>query len=240
MTKKTPWQMWWVLLLWYCILGLGGRPCEAQLDPSQNPLSTNGGCAAAMIGHKCVAIAVDRRLGSNEQLVSDTSEKVLKLSSRVVCAFTGLLGDSQTLMSDLTRAVRLKSMREGGNPVSPRQLSGMLSAMLYTARSSPFFCEPIIVGLEPNGKPFICVQDVLGACSFPKDFAVAGFTAARSLYGTCEAFYREGMDKETLFETMSSCILAAADRDCLSGYGAVVHIITDEGILSRVVEGRRD
>eukprot|EP01084_Bolivina_argentea_P138089 243191_1 len=233
--------MWWqLLLLWYYILILGGSPCEAQCDPSKNPLSINGGCAAAMIGHNCVAVAVDRRLGSNEQLVSDTSEKVLKLSSRVVCAFTGLLGDSQTLMSDLTRAVRLKSMREGGKPVSPRQLSGMLSAMLYAARSSPFFCEPIVAGLEPDGKPFICVQDVLGARSFPKDFAVAGFTAARSLYGACEAFYCEGMDEETLFQTMSSCLLAAAERDCLSGYGAIVHIISKEGILSREVEGRRD
>lgn len=71
------------------------------------------------------------------------------------------------------------------------------------------------------------------------DFIVAG-TSAQSLYGTCEAFFRKGMEPEELFRTVSRCLLSALERDCLSGYGAVVHLITEHGIESRELATRMD
>lgn len=68
---------------------------------------------------------------------------------------------------------------------------------------------------------------------------VAG-TSANSLYGTCEAFFRVGMDKEKLFRAAARCLLSALERDCLSGYGAVVHLITKDGIETREVTTRMD
>lgn len=83
------------------------------------------------------------------------------------------------------------------------------------------------------------VQDILGAPVEVDDFVVAG-TSAQSLYGTCEAFFKEGMEPEELFRAASRCLLSALERDCLSGYGAVVHIITDEGIETRELTTRMD
>lgn len=71
------------------------------------------------------------------------------------------------------------------------------------------------------------------------DFVVAG-TSAQSLYGTCEAFFNEGMEPEELVRAVSRCLLAALDRDCLSGYGAVVHLVTSEGVETREVATRMD
>ena len=45
------------------------------------------------------------------------------------------------------------------------------------------------------------------------------------MFGACESFYRPGLDPEELFETISQALLAAVDRDALSGWGAIVHIM---------------
>lgn len=47
-------------------------------------------------------------------------------------------------------------------------------------------------------------------------------------------------NKDELFETMAQCLLASVDRDALSGWGGVVHIITPEGITSKTLKGRMD
>lgn len=71
------------------------------------------------------------------------------------------------------------------------------------------------------------------------DFLVGG-TTSEQLYGVCETMYKPNMKPDQLFETISQCLLAAVDRDCLSGWGAIVHIITPEGVTSRQLKSRQD
>jgi len=87
--------------------------------------------------------------------------------------------------------------------------------------------------------PFICAMDLLGAPVYTKDFVVAG-TCSEQLYGCCEAFYRPNLGPDELFETISQALLAAVDRDCLAGWGAEVHIITPEKIITKQLKTRKD
>lgn len=48
------------------------------------------------------------------------------------------------------------------------------------------------------------------------------------------------MDPDTLFETLAQTLLSAVDRDCLSGWGGVVHIITKDGVTTKELKGRQD
>lgn len=63
-----------------------------------------------------------------------------------------------TVMQDLSSEVALKSLGEGDRPISPAALAGLLSTLLYARRSSPFFVEPIVAGLDSRGKPYLCGQ----------------------------------------------------------------------------------
>lgn len=63
-----------------------------------------------------------------------------------------------TVMQDLSSEVALKSLGEEGRPISPRSLSSVLSAMLYSRRASPFFVEPVVAGLDARGQPYLCGQ----------------------------------------------------------------------------------
>ncbi|CAN0230547.1 unnamed protein product [Ectocarpus sp. 8 AP-2014] len=206
---------------------------------SSNPLELNGGSCLAMAGKGCVALAVDRRFGLEGQLVSTEAKRVLKVNGQLLCGFTGLWTDVLTVMQDLSSEVALKSLAEADRPIAPAALAGLLSTLLYSRRGSPWFVEPIVAGLDPRGKPYLCGQDILGAPVEVDDFVVAG-TSAQSLYGTCEAFFRPGMEREELFRVASRCLLSALERDCLSGYGAVVHLITEEGIETRELTTRMD
>ncbi|KAJ0667836.1 putative proteasome endopeptidase complex [Helianthus annuus] len=72
-----------------------------------------------------------------------------------------------------------------------------------------------------------------------KDFVVAG-TASESLYGACESMFKPDMDHEELFETISQALISSVDRDCLSGWGGHVYIVTPTEVTERILKGRMD
>lgn len=41
----------------------------------------------------------------------------------------------------------------------------------------------------------------------------------------CEALWREDLEPDDLFESISQALLNSLDRDAISGMGAVVHIM---------------
>lgn len=111
-------------------------------------------------------------------------------------------------------------------------------------------------------------MDVIGAPVLTTDFVVAG-SSSQNLYGMAEsrasrarmiatpdrapflpppplptprrrAVYRPDMSPEELFETISQVLLSAQDRDAKAGWGAVVHVITAEGVLTRDLKARMD
>lgn len=96
-----------------------------------------------------------------------------------------------------------------------------------------------MAGLEPDGTPFVTGMDLLGALAPAEDFVVAG-NSVESLLGVCESMYTPGLPAEQLFEVISQCLLAGVNRDCLSGWGAVVHIITKDGVQTSTLKGRMD
>lgn len=96
--------------------------------------------------------------------------------------------------------------------------------MMMCYRFGPYFVEPVVAGLDKNNEPFICSMDLIGCINFAKDFVVSG-TAGPNLYGMCESLWEPDLEPEDLFETISQALLNAQDRDALSGWGAVVHVM---------------
>lgn len=48
------------------------------------------------------------------------------------------------------------------------------------------------------------------------------------------------MSPDELFETISQVLLSAQDRDAKAGWGAVVHVITMDGVTTRDLKARMD
>lgn len=102
----------------------------------------------------------------------------------------------------------------------------------------------MVAGLTNDNKPFLSGMDLIGAPVFAEDFVVSG-TCTSNLHGMCESLYRPNMvhifglfwvgmyffclcflkEPDELFEVLSQSLLAAVDRDAISGWGAIVHIM---------------
>ena len=198
----------------------------------------NGSALVAMVGKDCVAMASDRRLGVQQTTVGNNMKKMFKVHDSLYMGLSGLATDVQRVSKEISFKMALYELREQ-RKIKPQSFGNMLCSFLYEKRFGPWFVEPLVAGLQADGKPFICGMDLIGAPVYTDDFVVCG-TAEDSLYGTCESMYRPNLDPEELFETISQCLLSAVDRDCLSGWGAEVIIITKDGVRTKTLKGRQD
>jgi 20S proteasome subunit beta 3 len=187
-------------------------------------MNYNGGSVVAMCGKNCVAIASDRRFGIRHQTVSTNMQKIFKIHDKLYVGLTGLATDIQTVHEKLRFRCNMYKLREERD-IKPSSFANMVSSLLYERRFGPWFVEPVIAGLEgKDNKPFVCATDLIGAPVYTSDFVVAG-TSSEMLYGMCESVFKPDMEPEDLFETISQTLLAAVDRDCIAGWGGVVHLM---------------
>jgi len=219
-------------------------------------LEYNGSGIIAMCGKNCVAIASDTRYGIRQQTVATDLQRIFRINDKSYVGWSGLVTDVQTMQAKLHFRTKMYALRED-REIKPQTLGNLVSTLLYERRFSPYFVEPVVAGLQDRkikiedkktGKveikeekdvPYIYATDLIGAGCTTDDFLVAG-TAAEELLGTCEAFFKPNLEPEELFEVISQALLAAVDRDCLAGWGAIVHIITPDKVISRQLKTRKD
>jgi len=202
----------------------------------------NGGSVIAMVGKDCVAIASDLRLGNQALGVASDYQRVFPVTDRLYLGLPGLATDVATLHEKFRFRVNMYTIKEG-REIDPEVFAHLVSSTLYERRFGPYFCEPVMAGISrtPTGKvkPFIAATDLIGCLNFAKDFVVAG-TASEKLYGVAEGLWEPDLEPEDLFETISQTMLNAVDRDAYSGWGAVVHVITKDKVVTRTLKGRMD
>jgi len=201
-------------------------------------LHYNGAAIIGMTGKNCIGIASDNRLGVQGQTVATDFRKIFPIDDKLFVGLAGLATDVQTMHNLLKFKQSLYKLREDRS-MSPKVFSNHLSSLLYEKRFGPYFVEPVVAGLDEKNEPFLSGMDLIGAQSFHSDFVVSG-TVTANMNGMCETLYRKDMDPEELFETLSQALLASVDRDAISGWGGIVHIITKDGVTSRELKGRQD
>jgi len=192
-----------------------------------------------MVGKDCVAIASDLRLGNQALTVATNFEKIFPVTERIYLGLPGLATDVATLREKFRFRVNMYTIKEE-REIEPEAFAHLVSSTLYERRFGPYFVEPVIAGLaKGTNKPFICTTDLIGCLTFPKDFAVAG-TASDKLFGVAEGLWEPDLEPEDLFETISQTLMNAVDRDAYSGWGAIVHIITSDKVVTRTLRARMD
>jgi 20S proteasome subunit beta 3 len=198
----------------------------------------NGAAIIAMAGKDCVAIGSDLRFGVQLQTMTTDYKKVFQIHDKCFVGLGGLASDAQTLYQRLVFKHNMYRLREERD-MKPSTFGNLVSATLYEKRFGPYFASPVVAGLEPDGKPFVCGMDSIGALETATDFIVTG-TNSESLFGMCESMWKPDLGAEELFEVLSQCLLSGIDRDALAGWGAVVYVITKDGVTARTLKGRMD
>lgn len=201
----------------------------------------NGGSVIAMVGKDCVAIASDLRFGNQALGIASNFQRIFPVTDRTYVGLAGLGTDVTTLRERFRYRVNMYTIKEERD-IEPQTFAHLVSSTLYEHRFGPYFVEPVIAGLEntsSGSKPFIAAADLIGCLNFAKDFVVAG-TASSKLYGLAEGLWEPDLGPEDLFEAISQTLLNGVDRDAFSGWGAVVHVITKDRVVTRTLKGRMD
>ncbi|GKY99087.1 hypothetical protein MPSEU_000864300 [Mayamaea pseudoterrestris] len=201
-------------------------------------MSYNGSAIIAMAGKDCVGIAADRRLGIQLKTVSTDFTKTFQMQPKLFVGLAGLATDVQTLHNLLEFRMSLFKLREERD-MPPEVVNNLLSTLLYEKRFGPYFVEPIVAGLDEDNKPFLSCMDLIGSSVKANDFVVSG-TCTGNMFGMCEALYRPDLNPDELFEALAQSLLSSVDRDAMSGWGGVVHIITKDGVMTKELKGRMD
>lgn len=202
-------------------------------------MSYNGGCVIAMKGKDCVAIAADKRFGVQGRTMSSKYQRIFQYGPKLFVGLAGLATDIKTVSQRLQFRVNMYELREN-RPMRPRTLAALISSFLYEKRFSPYFIEPVIVGIdEKTGEPFIASMDLIGNLTDPDDFCVTG-TCDEQLFGMCETVWEPNLGPDELFEVAAQSLMSACDRDAISGWGATVYIIEKDKITVRDVKMRMD
>lgn len=202
-------------------------------------MSYNGAAIVAMKGKNCVAIASDRRYGVQAQTVGMDFQKIFEMGPRLYVGLPGLATDVQTVHERLRFRLNLYELKENRR-IKPKTFVSMVSNLLYERRFGPYFVEPVIAGLDPKTmEPYVASLDLIGCPMVTEDFVVSG-TCTEQMYGMCESLWEPDMEPDVLFETISQSLMNAVDRDAVSGWGAIVHIIEKDKVTTRTLKARMD
>jgi 20S proteasome subunit beta 3 len=244
------------------ILAMAGRDCVAVAVDRR---FGSGSTLVNVPSGRSLLLPADRVLVAFTGLQSDVETLQHELLALVSSKYTtGVTIKTSSSTSDGDR----KSSESPAMMISPRSMASLTSHVLYGRRRAPYYVEPIVVGLEEcdddspadasteaedaslliassvnsrhkTYRPYLCSMDVIGATSLSSDFACGG-AATSSLYGTAEAFWRPHMDRDELVHVVAKAFVAALERDCLSGYGALVYLLTADGITEYDISTRND
>ena len=113
------------------------------------------------------------------------------MNDKIFLGLSGLATDQQTLFSQIRFRHNMYKLCEERD-MTPPTFCHMMSNMQDAKRFGPYFCGPVVAGLNPDDTPYLAGADSIGAVEVSKDFMVSG-TAPESLYGVCESFWKPGM-----------------------------------------------
>uniref|UniRef100_A0A8C5K914 Proteasome subunit beta type-3 n=1 Tax=Jaculus jaculus TaxID=51337 RepID=A0A8C5K914_JACJA len=90
----------------------------------------NGGAIMAMKGKNCVAIAADRRFGTQAQMVTMDFQKIFPMGDQLYIGLSGLTTNIQTVAQHLKFRLNLYELKEGWQ-IKPYTLISMVANLLY-------------------------------------------------------------------------------------------------------------
>lgn len=200
----------------------------------QNPFEMNGSGLVAMKGKNCVGIATDTRLGNQFQTVSTSFQKVFKMQNNILLGLSGLATDIQTFHRKMQFKLNMYKLREN-REMKPSTFAHLVGTTLYEHRFGPYYVTPLVVGLEDSGEAILYNYDAIGTQSFTANFSGVG--TAQDNFGTlCESYWREGLGPDELEDILANTLVSGLDRDIMAGWGAIVYIMTLDGIQAKYLK----
>jgi len=174
-------------------------------------------------------MAADQRSSMGYLVASETMQKVLKISDKVVMTIAGTAGDGQALARLMSSELKLYKLQEG--EVTIKTAATLLANVLRSSFKSfrPDMVQILIGGHDIDG-PHIYSVDLAGALEDAKTFAFTGSGSPMAL-GVLEDSYKDGMSVDEGLVLIHNALKVAKKRDLATGGESVdVAVVTKDGV----------
>jgi len=173
-----------------------------------------------------VILASEKRVVYGYTILSKSAKKIYPLNNRMGIAFTGLVGDMQTLAKRLRSLIQLYELTNKSEMLT-RSAAKVLSNILFENRFTPYFTQTLIAGRDQEGFHLFSL-DVLGSL-LDEEFAAVGSGAPIAL-GILESAYDKELSVADGVALAKKAIMGALSRDIGSGDGLDLLIIEGDSM----------
>ncbi|MCL5788306.1 MAG: proteasome subunit beta [Candidatus Marsarchaeota archaeon] len=184
-----------------------------------------GGTAVGVVVDAGVVLASEKRFSYGYTVLSKSAKKVYVVGDRLAVAFSGLVGDMQSLSRRLRAHVSLYELDNPGG-MSVASAGRLLSTILYQARFTPYFTETLLGGYDSGG-PHLYTFDALGSV-LPDRYAALG-SGAQVAIGILESRYDPHASLDDAGALARAAVRGASLRDIGSGDGVDVVYVDASG-----------
>lgn len=240
----------------------GGRPAKEgsqmvdEYAPKQvprwSPYQDNGGSVLAVKGKDFAIVACDTRMSEDYNILSREQNKMTALTPKCVIATGGMQADRLTLHKRLKHQLQLYEYRNQ-KTLGIQSLASLMQQTLYGGRFFPLYCYNLIAGVSESGEGFVysfdifgCTESVTHVCYGSGSEQIDPFLDLkvwrehqRDEQGKALGIHHD-ISKEDAVQVVKDALNSAGERDFQTGDGAIIHIITANGIETETMELKRD
>ncbi|MEM0271325.1 MAG: proteasome subunit beta [Thermoprotei archaeon] len=194
-----------------------------------------GGVTLGIKANNGVVLASEKRVVYGYTILSKSAKKVYALNNRIGIAFTGLVGDMQTLTKRLRSLIQLYEL-ENNSEMLVRSAAKLLGNILFESRFAPYLTQTLIAGRDSEGFHLFSL-DVLGSV-LEEAFTAIGSGAPIAI-GILESEYKEDINIQDSIALARKAIMGALSRDIGSGDGVDILIIDSDSMKeeSQILRG---
>lgn len=227
-----------------------------------SPYEWNGGVIVSIVGKDFAVLGCDTRLAEGYNILSRDVDRTFELSSKTVIGCGGCHADVIAFYNVLkykSTMYHFKHKKEMSTEASAQ----LVCNTLYQKRFFPYYCVPVVCGLDKDGVGYCTNYDVIGSYVRSKDpYTCNGGSSALvmpildNLLGTkgvTSGHLEEDPDKpgrrrkkhidmtvDEAIEIMKQVFIGVAERDILSGDKVIIKSVTSAGIKTEDFELRKD
>ncbi|KAJ1458235.1 nucleophile aminohydrolase [Pelagophyceae sp. CCMP2097] len=222
-----------------CLFAAGLRGAAAKFSPYAN----NGGSVVAVAGCDFAIIAADAQLLDGTLIRTEGFDRVALVSAKACVASAGCEVDCSHVQHLLRDAGLRYGERGGGGALAAPACAQLLSRVLYSKRSMPYYAANVVAGVSRQGRGVAYAFDSLGSAS--EACALAAGAAQTMLQPVLDdlapqrlphhqAAYPVFDDVATARSAVLSAFSAAAQRDVTVGATVHMAVITASGVKREV------
>lgn len=127
-----------------------------------SPYDWNGGAVVSICGEGFAVLGTDTRLATGYSIKSRNIDRQLKLSEKTMIGCGGCHADVVSFYNNL-KAESVMYHFKNNKDMSTEAAAQLVSNTLYYKRFFPYYCVPVVCGLDAKGNGYCCNYDVIGS-----------------------------------------------------------------------------